>query len=131
MLIKLSPQLQNKFGMTVICDRGGMTAIPVQSIPRETRVLIVSAPEGNPNRFNRLQLQLFSKFDALEELHLTGSISMRKIGTDTFYDLGETLKVLNVSNNAIDFIIENDFRKLHYVTELYLDNNYVSTINFG
>lgn len=122
--------LRDKPGIAVVCSQGGLPDIPVNDMPGITRYLYISAPPANPNHF-RIVPGMFSKFNMLEEIQLTGSDQLQSIGEDAFFELSATLRVLNLTNNAIEYLLENDFRNLENLQQLYLDNNLVTGLNSG
>ncbi|OQV17556.1 putative Insulin-like growth factor-binding protein complex acid labile subunit [Hypsibius exemplaris] len=107
------------------CDTGGGlirdgTFIP-ELIDRDTEVLYISAPPGQPNRINQLTPAMFQGLK-LQELHILHS-QLRSIGARTFFYLSNTLKVLNLAHNQLMDISENNFRNLSGLTHLHLDYN--------
>ncbi|KFM58186.1 Leucine-rich repeat-containing protein 15, partial [Stegodyphus mimosarum] len=103
----------------VLCNRGGLTEIPMQQMDYDIQVLIITAP---PNHYNELTIgRIFLDFYELEEVRITYS-KLPAIGDSSFYP-GKKLKILDLSHNNITFIRDKDFFGLRNLKILDLSYN--------
>ncbi|XP_076334499.1 uncharacterized protein LOC143238292 isoform X2 [Tachypleus tridentatus] len=106
---------------TVICSEGGMTEIPTTNMATDIQVLIVNAPQDNPN-FLTIG-RIFLDFTALQEVHITTS-RVPAIGHSSFWP-GTNLRILNLSHNNISQLHDFDFNGLVNLEILDLSNNVI------
>lgn len=104
---------------TVLCENGGMTSIPILDIEKDVEVLIISAPNDNPN--NLTLGRIFLEFRHLQKVQITHSY-IPAIGDSSFWP-GVSLKWLDLSYNNLTLLREKDFNGLKNLTSLNLSNN--------
>ncbi|XP_066995675.1 leucine-rich repeat-containing protein 15 [Anabrus simplex] len=112
----------------VICSQGGMLdPIPIASMDQQVEILIITAPESNPN-FITIG-PIFQQFRRLEELHITDS-NIPAIGRHSFWGV-PTLQVLNLTRNNISHVLDYNFRGLANLLRLHLDDNRIESMPSG
>ncbi|XP_066996203.2 carboxypeptidase N subunit 2-like [Anabrus simplex] len=112
----------------VFCSQGAMVdPIPIMAMDQQVEILIISAPESNPN-FLTIG-PIFQKFKRLEELHITDS-NIPAIGRHSFWGV-PTLQVLNLTRNNISHVLDYNFRGLANLLKLHLDDNRIESMPSG
>ncbi|XP_068083904.1 insulin-like growth factor-binding protein complex acid labile subunit [Anabrus simplex] len=112
----------------VICSQGGMfDPIPITSMDQQVEVLIITAPESNPN-FLTIG-PIFQQFTRLEELHITDS-NIPAIGKHSFWGV-PTMQELNLVRNNISHVLDYNFRGLVNLLKLHLDDNRIESMPSG
>ncbi|XP_076358397.1 uncharacterized protein LOC143251008 [Tachypleus tridentatus] len=107
---------------TVICDKGGMTKIPTNTMDTDTQIIVVSASPNNPN-FLTIG-RIFLDFTVLEEVYIMHSY-VPAIGHSSFWP-GTNLRVLNLGHNNISQLHDFDFNGLTNLEVLDLSDNVIS-----
>jgi Leucine rich repeat len=115
----------------VSCWNGGMN-IPedISMLDYDTRVVIISGFEGCRPNFVNFSPKLPNSMPVsryLEELHLSFT-DLESLGDKPFFQMSDTLLLLNLSYNAISTLSESNFNNLSKVTDLYLDYNQLTTM---
>lgn len=107
---------------TVICKKGGLNIIPTEDMDLNTHVIIITAPDDNPN--NVTIGRIFLKFTNLEVVRITHS-NVPAIG-DSSFSPGRRIRVLDLSHNSIRFLRATDFNGLKNLQDLDLSYNQIA-----
>ncbi|CAD6999074.1 unnamed protein product [Ceratitis capitata] len=106
----------------LLCTKGGLSAIPVNQIDEDVRVIIIKGP-GNTINIG----QLFKKFSNLEVLRITDS-QIPSIGTESFWGLIK-LRIVDLSRNNITNVNRHNFRGQNNLHELDLSKNKILNLS--
>ncbi|XP_031624844.1 insulin-like growth factor-binding protein complex acid labile subunit isoform X2 [Contarinia nasturtii] len=102
-----------------ICNRGGMSSIPILEMDQETEILIIRGPR------NDLTIgPLFRPLKRLEILRITDS-NVPSVGTYSFWGV-ERLRILDLSRNNITAISQDNFKGQEHLDELNLSHNKIN-----
>ncbi|CAB3370850.1 Hypothetical predicted protein [Cloeon dipterum] len=107
-----------------LCDSGHMMQDLSNSLPDDTEVLVITAPEG---KHNTLTIgPIFQKLKKLEELTISRS-QVPAIGEHSFWGL-KYLTKLDLTHNQIRQVVEKNFRRLDRLRTLHLDHNQIDSM---
>ncbi|XP_074594354.1 uncharacterized protein LOC141849773 [Brevipalpus obovatus] len=107
----------------VICDDGGMTSIPINRIPRKTKVLII---DGSKEENSLTIGKIFTDLPQLTEIQIIHS-KLPAIGASSFYP-GKNIKSIDLSHNHLKLLDPSHFLYLENLLKLNLSHNKLISI---
>ncbi|XP_055295035.1 insulin-like growth factor-binding protein complex acid labile subunit [Sitodiplosis mosellana] len=111
--------LDERGRIQTICNRGGMSSLPIAEMDTNTEVLIIRGPR------NDLTIgPIFLSLKKLEILRITDS-NLPSVGTYSFWGT-DRLRILDLSRNNITAIAQDNFKGQEHLDELDLSHNKIN-----